>query len=96
MEGTKTPGKDLPTTDDCMDSMTMASYLDGTLDEAQQAACEAHFATCADCRQALAELNGLLSDESIVVPSVVRERAKRLVQHKEENSSTTETDSKPA
>jgi anti-sigma factor RsiW len=86
MDGTKTPGKDRPQPPEpCVDSMTLAAYLDGTLDASQRDACERHFAACAECRQALAELAELLDHESIVIPSAVRTRAKKLVTSSKED-----------
>ncbi len=62
-----------------MDNMTMAAYLDGMLSTPQREVCERHFAVCAECRKALAELSELLRPERIVVPSAVKDRARKLV-----------------
>ena len=42
-----------------VDEFQLNEYLDGELDEAERQAIAAHLATCADCRQALNELQTL-------------------------------------
>ena len=68
----------------CLDAMTLAAYLDDTLDARERARADAHLARCAKCARAVEELRAIMSglEPGSEDPAMVRdaaERAKKLV-----------------
>lgn len=73
-----------PELDGCPDSLTLAGYLDGMLDQAETLAFERHLERCSHCRQAVDELRELLgavsgSPEDEASLRALTEQAKKLV-----------------
>lgn len=70
---------------DCPDELTLSSYLEGRLEQAEAERLEAHMSQCPTCAQAVRELRELLSDASEEdipdeILEQVKQRAKNLVE----------------
>ena len=49
----------------CLDELTIASLVDGTIDDASRATATRHLGTCAACREQLADVSDALRDPAI-------------------------------
>lgn len=87
--GANTPlPKDGATPEDfsvCLDAMTLAAYLDDTLDARKRRIADAHLAYCRKCGQAVEELRAIMSglepdSEDPAMIKSVAERAKKLIE----------------
>jgi hypothetical protein len=61
----------------CLDDETLASLVDGTIDDARRAAALPHLADCAWCRTAVASLSRALADPLIAREIPASSRARR-------------------